>query len=123
MPPMASAEHHKPYRCDPANMGSRHRVLGPLLAVLTAAAGGFAYTLYINWPSVGYPVIEPVRARISERLRERELERRARRDPVPGASLPSAAGGAPEPAARIADFTGGLSCCVGNADEAARYLA
>src|SRR5437016_5508014 len=74
------------------------RALGPLLGALTLAAGTFAYLVYLNWYLIGYPVVQPIRDRIAQRLEDYRFARRLAMDPALGARLrdfPGAEGNAP----------------------------
>jgi hypothetical protein len=108
---------------------ARRPVSRLLLWMLTVAAAGFTCAVYLNWDSVGYPVVEPIRARIAERLQEREFARRFAMDPAPGTRLPDPPRSAdPAPGAHRSDracvvlFAGDLGCCVQGLHEAAQRL-
>jgi hypothetical protein len=92
--------------------------LGLLLGVFTLAAGVLGYLLYLNWYSVGYPVVEPIREQIAQRVRAYQFARRLAMDPAVGArlrDLPSGEGAAPGAGAAggaiAVVFAGSLDYC------------
>ncbi len=100
----------------------------PLLCILAVVGALFAYTTYANWVTVGYPGFEPIRARVADHVRQRDLARKAAMDPSQGdRGLPdvwSAAGLAAGPPmlATVVLFGGELSCCAAGVHETARRL-